>query len=62
MLVMIAQGVNLTEDQFAQEVAKRRTVLNLSEGQTAPGCPLCAFSKIPSRSTLPTPGAGARPQ
>jgi mono/diheme cytochrome c family protein len=62
MLVMIAQGVNLNEEQFAQEVAKRRTALNLAEGQTAPGCPLCAFSKIPGRAGPPIPGAGARQQ
>jgi len=55
MLIMIAQGVNLTEEQFAQEVAKRRMVLGLAEGQTAPGCPLCAYAKVPVRS-----GAGGR--
>src|SRR5437867_4999562 len=62
MLVMIAQGVNLTEEQFAQEVARRRTTLNLTEGQTAPGCPLCAFSRIPGRFTLPAAGTGGRQQ
>jgi hypothetical protein len=41
MLVMIAQGTNLTDAQFAEEVAKRRATLNLSEGQTALGCPAC---------------------
>jgi hypothetical protein len=61
MLVMIAQGVNLTDEQFAQEVARRRTALNLTEGQTAPGCPLCAFSRFPGRPTPPA-GAGGRPQ
>jgi hypothetical protein len=60
MLVMIAQGVNLTDEQFAQEVAQRRASLNLAEGQTAPGCPLCTFGRIPGRPTLP--GAGARGQ
>ena len=55
MLIMIAQGVNLTEEQFAQEVARRRMVLGLAEGQTAPGCPLCAYAKVPVRS-----GAGGR--
>jgi hypothetical protein len=62
MLVMIAQGTNLSEEQFAQEVARRRAALNLPEGQTAAGCPLCAFSKIPGRPTLPAAGAGGRPQ
>lgn len=59
MLIMIAQGVNLTEDQFTQEVARRRTTLDLSEGQTAPGCPLCTFARIPGRPTPPAAGAGA---
>ena len=62
MLVMIAQGVNLTDEQFAQEVARRRTALNLTEGQTAPGCPLCAFSRFPGRPTPPAAGAGERRQ
>jgi hypothetical protein len=41
MLVMIAQGVNLTDAQFTEEVARRRAALNLSEGQTTLGCPTC---------------------
>jgi mono/diheme cytochrome c family protein len=41
MLVMIAQGVSLNEEQFAREIAARRTALHLAEGQSAPGCPLC---------------------
>jgi len=41
MLVMIAQGVNLTEAQFAQEVARRREALQLKEGESALGCPAC---------------------
>jgi hypothetical protein len=62
MLIMIAQGVYLTDEQFAQEVARRRTSLNLLEGQTAPGCPLCGFSKIPGRPGLPAAGGGGRAQ
>ena len=62
MLVMIAQGVNLTDEQFAQEIARRRTELKLTEGQSVPGCPLCAFSRIPGRPTLPAAGAGGRQQ
>ena len=45
MLVMIAQGVNLTEQQFADEVARRRSTLKLAEGQTALGCPLCGATQ-----------------
>jgi mono/diheme cytochrome c family protein len=58
MLVMIAQGVSLTEEQFAQEIARRRTALNLTEGQSTLGCPMCAFARVPVRPTLPPAGAG----
>jgi mono/diheme cytochrome c family protein len=60
MLIMIGQGVNLTEEQFAQEVTRRRTALNLAEGQTAPGCPMCTFARIPGRPTLPATGAAGQ--
>ena len=60
MLIMIAQGVNLTEEQFAQEVERRRTALNLTEGQAAPGCPLCTFARIPARPALPPSGPGGQ--
>ena len=60
MLILIAQGVNLTEEQFAQEVARRRDTLSLREGQSAPGCPMCAFAKMPRRPTPPVAGAGAQ--
>jgi hypothetical protein len=60
MLILIAQGVNLTDEQFAQEVARRRETLKLSTGQSAPGCPLCSFAAIPRRPALP--GAGAQQQ
>lgn len=62
MLIMIAQGVYLNEEQFGQELARRRTALTLSEGQTAPGCPLCGFSRVPARSTPPGQAAAPRQQ
>jgi hypothetical protein len=60
MLILIAQGVNLTDDQFAQEVARRRATLKLSDGQTTPGCPMCTFATMPRRPTAPGAGAGAQ--
>jgi hypothetical protein len=60
MLIMIGQSIQLTDEQFAAEVAKRRTKLSLRDGDTAPGCPLCAFAQIPVRPR-PTAGAGAQP-
>jgi hypothetical protein len=62
MLILIAQGASLTDEQFAREVASRRAALNLAEGQTAPGCALCAFAQIPRRPALPAGGAVVRPQ
>jgi hypothetical protein len=61
MLIMIAQGINLTDEQFAQEVARRRAALGLAEGQTSPGCPMCSFSKVPIRPALPVVGPAIRP-
>jgi hypothetical protein len=61
MLVLIAQGTNLDDAQFTQEVARRRTALKLTEGQSAPGCPTCTSSRTPARPALPAiPAAGAR--
>jgi hypothetical protein len=61
MLLMIGQGVYLTDQQFAEEVAKRRAKLQLTEGQSAPGCPLCAFAQIPSKPSGQQAGAGGQP-
>jgi hypothetical protein len=61
MLVMIAQGMSLSDQQFSEEVARRRSTLNLSEGQTVPGCPSCA-STTSSTPAVPAAGAGARQQ
>jgi hypothetical protein len=59
MMIMIGQGINLTDEQFAEEVARRRTKLSLREGQSAPGCPLCAFAKLPGQPRTAV-GAGAQ--
>ena len=47
MNILIMQGVGLSEEQFAQEVAARRTKLQLTGDQHVPGCPLCSFEKLP---------------
>ena len=41
MLINIAQGVHLTDEQFAEEMAQRRKTLDLTHGQYVQGCPLC---------------------
>jgi mono/diheme cytochrome c family protein len=58
MMIMLGQAIALTDEQFAGEVAKRRTKLSLREGQSAPGCPLCSFGQLPG---TPRPAAGAQP-
>ena len=45
MLINIGQGVNLTDEQFAEEMAQRRETLDLTEGQYVLGCPLCGNSE-----------------
>ena len=51
MNILILQAVPLTEEQFQEEVRTRREKLSLTDGQSTIGCPLCAFAKLPGRST-----------
>jgi hypothetical protein len=48
MDILLLQGVGLSEGQFQEEMTARRLQLNLAEGQSAMGCPLCAFAKLPA--------------
>ena len=48
MNILIMQSVPLTDEQFQAEVTARREHLKLKPGEDAPGCPLCAFEKIPA--------------
>lgn len=57
MNILIMQAVTLTDEKFQEEVAARRERLKLKPGQDAPGCPLCAFDKIPMPGSTPTTGA-----
>jgi hypothetical protein len=55
MNILIMQVVGLTDEQFQEEVAGRRARLKLKPGEDAPGCPMCAFEKIPAtRPAQPT--------
>ena len=45
MLSNITQGVYLTDEQFAEEMAQRRKALNLRQGQHVLGCPLCGMGE-----------------
>jgi hypothetical protein len=51
MMIDIGQRIVLTDEQFQQEMAERRRKLNIAEGQTVPGCPLCGYSKPPLATT-----------
>jgi hypothetical protein len=46
MMFDIAQTISLSDEEFKQEIAKRRERLQLAEGQTVVGCPLCGYSKL----------------
>lgn len=41
MMINLTQGMYLTDEQFAQELAERRAVLNLNPGEYVLGCPTC---------------------
>jgi hypothetical protein len=47
MNILIIQAINLTDEQFQQEMQARRAKLKLPLGQAAPGCPLCGFAAFP---------------
>jgi len=53
MMILITQGITLSDDEFWREIARRREKLRLTEGQTVPGCPLCALHKTPQNATQP---------
>lgn len=46
MMFNLGQGYSLTEEEFQQELAKRRQRLKLAPGQAVIGCPLCATSRV----------------
>ena len=54
MNILIMQAVNLTDEQFQQEMTARRAKLKLPLGQAAPGCPLCGFATLPVPPKPPT--------
>jgi hypothetical protein len=52
MLFNLGQGYSLTDEEFQQEMAKRRERLRLTQGETVVGCPLCAYAKPLTRATV----------
>jgi hypothetical protein len=47
MLINIGQTITLSDEEFLREMAVRREKLGLAEGQSALGCPLCGYTKLP---------------
>jgi hypothetical protein len=47
MAITFLPGVNLTDEEFAEEIARRRALFDLAEGEAMPGCPLCGYSDVP---------------
>jgi hypothetical protein len=51
MMINIGQRIALTDEEFQKEMTERRRKLNIAEGQTVLGCPLCGYSKMPIAAT-----------
>lgn len=47
MAITFLPGVPLRDEEFAAEIARRRVVHDLSEGEAMLGCPLCGYSDVP---------------
>ena len=43
MLINLARGIYLTDEQFAEEIADRRQKLGIETGDNVVGCPLCGL-------------------
>jgi hypothetical protein len=57
MAILIAPTIVLSDQEFQEEMATRRTRLHLAKGQTVLGCPLCGFDQLPT-ATGPAAGRG----
>tara|TARA_B100000378_G_scaffold129669_1_gene104835 strand:- start:168 stop:473 length:306 start_codon:yes stop_codon:yes gene_type:complete len=47
MAIVFAPGLMLNDEQFAEEIAKRRLRLGLAKGEGMLGCPFCGFEQLP---------------
>ena len=48
MAIVFTPGLVLDDEQFAEEMAKRRMRLGLAKGEGMLGCPLCGFVELPA--------------
>ena len=53
MLLVLAPAFILTDDEFEAEMTARRERLQLTEGDTVLGCPLCGFDELPRQPARP---------
>lgn len=51
MMINIGQSITLTDEEFEQEMAMRRSRLDIKEGQVVLGCPLCGQPKKTATAT-----------
>jgi mono/diheme cytochrome c family protein len=47
MAITFLPGIALTDEEFAAEIARRRAVHGLAEGEAMIGCPLCGYANPP---------------
>jgi hypothetical protein len=63
MFIDLGIGLSLTEEQFQEEMAKRREKMRLTQSDVMIGCPLCNITPrptpTPTTTTTPTPPASA---
>jgi hypothetical protein len=55
MMINLMQAINLTDEQFEAEVAKRRETRGLKPGQTVIGCPTCSAPPRPAAPAASQP-------
>ena len=57
MFIDLGIRVALTDDQFQDEMAKRRETLHLTKNDVVIGCPLClVIPKAPAQTNASRPG------
>ncbi len=60
MFIDLGQGVSLTDEQFHDEMAKRRERMRQTQTDVVIGCPLCNID-LPKPAPAPTAAASTRP-
>jgi hypothetical protein len=62
MFIDLGQRVALTDEQFQEEMQRRRGQLHLTRNDVVIGCPLCSLAFAPVPVSPPTPAGGAQQQ